>query len=172
MNSNKVVRNTMIGVGAVILLLLAPLIFVVVMSGFLFGLVAVFGLLAGAGLTPLANSVQRAVRNRSAGSVVALTPTTRQIASELGVPLVESVRPIEKPVAVIVRFTDGGCPLMRKPGDVFSVDPDGKLSSPLCSPSAAAVQRLLRTKGLESGTTAHCVCPIGPHELTFALDAA
>lgn len=172
MNSNKVAQSVLIGVWAIIVLLLLPLIIILVMSGFLFGLVAVCGLLAAAAVAPLANSAQRVVRNRAARSVTTSTPRTRRIAAELDVPLVESVRPPEKPVEVYVRLTEGGCPLLREPGDVIRIGPDGRLSAPLCSPSAAAVERLLRTRGLESGSTAHCVCPVGPYELTFALNAA
>jgi hypothetical protein len=172
MNSNKIAQCVLIGVGVVALLLLLPVIIVVGMSGFLFGLVVACGLLAAAAVAALANSVQRVVRNRAARSVTTSTPRTRQIAAELGVPLVESVRPSEKPVEIFVRLSEGGCPLMRETGDVIRIAPDGRLSAPLCSPSAAAVQRLLRTRGLESGSTAHCVCPVGPYELTFALNAA
>ncbi len=172
MNSFRVVRRVLVGVGVVALLLLLPVIIVVGMSGFLFGLIVACGFLAAAAVAPLANSVQRVVRNRAAWSVTTSTPRTRRIAAKLGVPLVESVRPSKKPVEVIVRLTEGGCPLMREPGDVIRIGPDGRLSAPLCSPSAAVVQRLLRTRGLESGSTAHCVCPVGPYELTFALNAA
>ena len=62
--------------------------------------------------------------------------------------------------------------MMREVGDVFQVSAGGQLSSPLCSPSAAAVQNLIRGHGVESGTTEHCVCPVGEYELTFALEAA
>lgn len=87
-------------------------------------------------------------------------------------PLGERVRPPERPIDVLVRHSSGSCPLMRKVGDVWRIDLEGRLSAPRCGPSAAAIQRLMKTGGLESGTTARCVCPLGPYELTFMLDAA
>ena len=172
MNSSKLLRRVMIGAGGLLLLLLLPVFALVAMSGMLLGVIVIAGILAAAGAAVLLNAAERVVRGRSAKSVTASTLRTRRMAEELHVPLVESIWPLEQPVEVIVKLTDGGCPLMRKPGDVFRIDRDGRLSSPLCGPSAATVQRLLRSDGLESGSTAHCVCPIGPYELTFALAAA
>lgn len=172
MSCNAVARRVLIGSGTIIVLLLLPLVFVLVIGGLLFGVIVSFGILAAAAAVPLLDYLQRVVRNRAVESVVASTARTRGIASELNVPLVESVSPPNKPVRVIVGPGERGCPLMRHPGDVIDIGLDGKLSSPLCSPSAAAVQRLLRTGGLESGSSAHCVCPIGRYELTFMLDAA
>jgi hypothetical protein len=142
------------------------------LSGFLLGIAIAFGFIGGAALAPFVNSAQRVARGRKAETVSSLASRTRAIADGLNVPLVDKVRPPEKPVEVVVRVTEGGCPLMREVGDIFRVSASGQLSSPLCSPSAAAVQRLIRGHGVESGTTERCVCPVGPHKLTFALDAA
>lgn len=172
MRTNTVAQRMLFGTGILLLLLMLPLIIVIGMSGVLLGLIAAFGFLMIAGLSLIANRAQRIFRNRKADSVSQSTYRTRQIAKGLGVPLVDQIRPPDKPVEAIVRLTAGGCPLMREAGDVFRISEDGKLSSPLCSPSAAAVQRLVQNRGLESGSTAHCVCPLGDHELTFALDAA
>lgn len=172
MSCNMIARRTLIGVGAMTVILLLPLVVVLALGGLLFGVIVSFGFVAAMAVVPLMNYIQRVVRRRVARSVVASAPRTRRIAADLNVPLVESVSPPEMPLEVIVRSSEGVCPLMRVPGDVIDISPDGKLSSPLCSPSAAAVQRLLRTKGLESGSTAHCVCPIGLYELTFMLEAA
>mgnify|MGYP005648527057 CR=1 FL=1 len=172
MGSSRIMRRVMISLGAAVVLLLLPLIFALGVATGVLGGIVVSVVIVVAVLAPVLNEKQRADRNRKATQVSAATPTTEQIANELGVPMVSSVRPPDKAVEVIVKLTEGGCPLMREVGDVFRVSAGGRLSSPLCSPSAAAVQRLIREQGVESGTTERCVCPGGPHELTFALESA
>lgn len=172
MGNSRIARRAMIGAGAAALLLMAPLIFAFgVAMGILGGLVVTV-VVGVAAVAPFLNEKQRIDRNKKAAVVASATPQTEAIANELGVPLVRSVRPPEKPVDVIVRVTEGGCPLMREVGDVFHVSASGQLSSPLCSPSAAAVQKLIKGHGVESGTSARCVCPVGPYELGFQLEAA
>jgi hypothetical protein len=172
MGSSRVVRRVVISVSTVLLLLLSPLIFAFSVAVGVLGVLIVSVVVLVAGLAPFLNEKQRISRNRRAKLVADATPYTEKIAEELGVPLVRSIRAPDEPLDVIVRVTEGGCPLMREVGDVFQVGANGQLSSPLCSPSAAAVQRLIRRDGVHSGTSEHCVCPVGDYELTFALDAA
>ena len=172
MSSNRIIKRTLVGGIIAILILATPFLFALGVATGILGAAIVLVVVGAAGMAPFLNGAQKFFRNRRAVEVATKTPRTKQIAEELGVTLVESVRPPEKPVEVIVRLTEGGCPLMREVGDIFHVGSNGRLSSPLCSPSAAAVHRLIRNKGLESGRTAHCVCPVGDYELTFALDVA
>lgn len=172
MRSNSIIKRVLIAGVTAILILAIPFLFVLGVATGILGFIIVMVIVGPPWIAPLLNSAKKSVRARRANEVTTETPRTRQLAKELGVPLVELVRPPEKPVDVIVRLTEGGCPLMREVGDIFYVGRNGRLSSPLCSPSAAAVQRLIRNKGLESGTTENCVCPVGDYELTFALDAA
>ena len=168
----RLTRSRWFVFAAVITLLAWPLMVIGAIGGFLLGLLF-FGLVGIFGPTQaILNAIQRRIRNRSTSRLAGSARATYLLAEELRVPLVKSISPPQKPVDIVVSHTYKACPLMRQSGDVWRVDQLGQLSAPLCSPSAAAVQRLIRTGGLQSGSSSHCVCPLGKYEVSFMLDAA
>ena len=153
-------------------LLLLPLLVIVALAGTVLGLAVIAIILASAGLSLVFEFVDRLVRRTRVRLTAQDSVDASVKAEELGVPMVEAVRPPGTAFEATIILGEGTCPLFRKKGDIWRVEADGRLSAPLCTPAAAAVQRLIRREGYRSGSSEHCVCPLGAQSVTYLVTAA
>lgn len=67
--------------------------------------------------------------------------------------------------------TSGLCPLGFMQEDVWEVDPDGKLSFPLCPPAVEAIRPLIKKllEGRDFDSRGECICPHVNSRLSFVV---
>jgi hypothetical protein len=149
-----------------------PLILVAAIAGPMLGVIAVTAFVIAWSFSFVFEGIDKSFRVFRIKLVARETGENASLAADLGVPLVETVKAPGRSFEATVLRTEGTCPLLRKKGDTWSIGADGHLSAPLCSPAAAAIQRLLRNEGDLSGSSEHCVCPYGPQSNTYLVSKA
>jgi hypothetical protein len=157
---------------ALIGVLLPPVIVIAALAGPILGLGFIVVGLAGAGAWPVIGAAEHLWRRSRMRSTARRAQGAHIQALDLGVPEVSAIRAPGAAFLAEVVSAEGVCPLLRKKGDIWRLEPDGRLSAPVCSPSAAAISRLMREGAQWSGTTEHCVCPLGKQWVTYMLVAA
>ncbi|PKB72310.1 MAG: hypothetical protein BZY87_01030 [SAR202 cluster bacterium Io17-Chloro-G6] len=85
--------------------------------------------------------------------------------------MVESLIDAPKtPVSATITKVVGPCPLGLMPGNNWTIDPDGKLSRPMCRPGATALSALFRmANGDVMDRPVCCECEIAGREVTFTV---
>jgi hypothetical protein len=74
------------------------------------------------------------------------------------------------PRGVTVSETEGTCPYGFKVGDSFTVDRQGRLSKPICSTAAEALEKASTERLPRENAIVGCTCPMGRIGLTFHMD--